>query len=652
MENLFIKKGKFKNMTRNEILNLKNKIIEANKQYRIGNPCLTDQEYDNLCDLLHNNISNSEWDSFRSRLFERDGKVKHNFPMGSLTKFKYEEPKNVYEWINGHINKSLNISAKVDGISARLTYINGKLISATTRGNGYYGEDITDKIFFIKEVPQTINFKDEIDIRGELVIFTDVFEKQFTNKYSNSRNLTAGFINKKDIIPEELSNISFVAYTILGDKFTKSEQFKILEENKFFVAWHKSISNIKNKITDDFNSFNNQLRDYVKQNYPYGTDGIVLSDDDYRNENELIPDNQIAFKVNDSIFKTTVIDIEWGEPSKNGRMSPVIIVEPIEINGSIISRCTGNNLDYLEKMDIRFGSIVQIIKSGEVIPKIISVVDNPKNSVKITHPNICPICGTKLVVDGVDLCCPNEFCSSKQISSVNSFIKKFDVKHSAKKQLDNFKIKTINDLISFLPNKKYKSEVKFYNEINEKIFTSSPKKIFCAMNFKGLAEIQLNKIVDQYTFNWIFNLKYTIEEKTKMLSNLPNGIGEKSLETFWNSLPDAIENTKKIINDSRYNYNLNNIDNSAKKSSDKTLGSICFTGTLETMGRKEAQSLAESVGFEVKNNVNKGLTYLVIADPNSNSSKAKKAREFGTKLLSEKDFIALCKGEEQDLNDL
>ncbi len=163
MENLFIKKENLKNMTRNEILNLKNKIIEANKQYRIGNPCLTDQEYDNLCDLLHNNISNSEWDSFRSRLFERDGKVKHPFPMGSLTKFKYEEPKNVYEWMNGHINKSLNISAKVDGISARLTYINGKLISATTRGNGYCGEDITDKIFFIKEVPQTINFKDEID---------------------------------------------------------------------------------------------------------------------------------------------------------------------------------------------------------------------------------------------------------------------------------------------------------------------------------------------------------------------------------------------------------------------------------------------------------------------------------------------------------
>lgn len=272
---------------------------------------------------------------------------------------------------------------------------------------------------------------------------------------------------------------------------------------------------------------------------------------------------------------------------------------------------------------------------------------------KYLAPTVCPFCGKALIIDGVDLRCVNKFCDAKLLSSVTSFIKKFEIKHSAKKQLDNFNIKTIDDLLAFLPNEAYKSEVTLYNELNEKLFTASPQKIFCAMNFKGLAEVQLGKIIEHYHFDWIMGLRFTDEEKAHMLSSLPSGIGEKSIETFWESAPEAIKNTQKIVTDSRYHYvapATNEVNTSATPVESK--GSICFTGALETMTRSEAQFMATSSGFEVKGGVTKGLTYLVMADPNSTSSKARKARELGTKCISEAEFLAMCRNEVNNLENL
>ena len=272
---------------------------------------------------------------------------------------------------------------------------------------------------------------------------------------------------------------------------------------------------------------------------------------------------------------------------------------------------------------------------------------------KYLAPMVCPFCGEPLTIDGVDLRCTNPNCDAQMNTALNVFIKKFEVKHSAKKQLDNFGIKTIDDLISFLPNQAYKSEVTLYNEINEKIFKASPQKIFCAMHFKGLAETQLQKIIEHYHFDWICGMKHVESEKNYMLSNLPPGIGPKLLDAFWDKVEDAIANTRKIMLDSRYSYDASDQNEPVvKNASGESKGSICFTGALESMTRSEAQFLATASGFEVKGGVTKGLTYLVMADPNSNSGKARKARELGTKCISEKEFLAMCKNEEQSLEDL
>lgn len=632
------------------ITSLKDKILRANAAYRAGNPIISDQAYDDICDELQKLLSDEEWTQFRSTLFETAGKVKHPYAMGSLAKFKAEEPENLCVWINEHIKNALNISAKVDGISCRLHYENGKLVSATTRGDGKKGENITDKIFKIRHVPMIVNYYDSLDIRGELVIFEDDFQGL---DFANPRNATAGIIGRKEIT-DELTQISFVAYTVFGTKFTKKEQFEILERNGFFTAWHKSftIAELQIKTAKGFENFNDELRGYVKQGFPYGVDGLVLSDDDYRNEDVLIPENQIAYKINELIGQTTVIDIDWRGPSKDGKIVPVAQLEPIELGGSVVQQCTLHNLDFIDKMGIKFGSVIEIIKSGDIIPKCIRVVENPANVREIEIPDECPCCGSKLKRDGVDLRCMNPNCDAQMNSALTVFIKKFEIKHSAKKQLDNFGIKTIDDLIAFLPNQAYKSEVTLYNELNDKLFSASPEKIFCAMHFKGLAEKQLNKIVTHYGLGWIMSLKLTNNEKEYMLGNLPSGIGSKLVDAFWDKLSDAIENTCKITSDSRYHYDETKDEEVVKNASVANRGSICFTGALETMGRKEAQALAESVGFEIKGGVNKGLTYLVMADPNSNSSKARKARELGTKCISEKEFLAMCKGEAQSLDDL
>jgi len=268
-------------------------------------------------------------------------------------------------------------------------------------------------------------------------------------------------------------------------------------------------------------------------------------------------------------------------------------------------------------------------------------------------PLCCPSCGSELIIDGVDLRCPNKECGSKQSTALTNFIRKFEIKHTAKKQLDNFGLKTIADLLAFLPNQAYKSEVTFYEELNQKLFSASPQKIFCAMHFRGLAEVQLKKIIDHYSFDWICGLSFTDEEKQKMLLNLPAGIGEKSVEAFWESAADAVKYTQKIVTDARYHWKaeLDEVK-SNEATPEATKGSICFTGALESMTRSEAQFLATSSGFEVKGGVTKGLTYLVMADPNSTSGKARKARELGTKCISEKEFLEMCKGEVAGLEDL
>ena len=359
------------------------KVVQANRAYREGAPTMSDQDYDDLLESLKSEMSEEEYEEFVATLNEGsiekniDGKVKHPFIMGSLDKIKAEEPENVKKWIKENIVGRMSVSAKVDGISSRAEYRNGKLVSLTTRGNGYFGQDITSKAKYIKGLPQTIphgpwsNFTGSI--RGELVILRSDFEG-IKDKYANPRNACAGIMNRKDgdkkFNEAEARLVSFVPYTILGNQYAKEEQFGFLEDVGFNVAWNVLIdkSGIDDTIVD-------WLFKTAQDELPYETDGLVICDSEWRNEDKYRPDGCKAFKINQGVGVTTLIDIDWGTPSANGKFTPVGILDPIQLCGTTVKRVTLNNISYMEKMGIEVGKKVRIRKSGDIIPQILEVLD-------------------------------------------------------------------------------------------------------------------------------------------------------------------------------------------------------------------------------------------------------------------------------------
>ena len=611
---------------------LKEKIIAANSAYRAGTPIMSDNEFDSLLENYQSLVDSDEYDSFRDSLHEVAGKVKHPYIMGSLDKLKYEDPASVKQFVDKYCN-SLNISAKVDGISCRLHYENGQLTSATTRGNGTFGEDITDKIDFVKFVPEKLGTGKlapeyrSIDIRGELVILKKDFEK--IEGFANARNAVAGIINRKEWATDIVSNVSFIAYTILGTSFGKQSQFAVLDGWKFKTAWNETFRPyyFKDKNLDVVE----ELFNYASQNFEYETDGLVLCDAYYKNEDKYRPDACKAFKINQLVGDTTLLDVVFDGPAKDGTHTPVGILDPINLGGAMISRVTIHNLDILKKHNLKYGSIVRICKSGDVIPKLIEVVREVEGAKEIQIPEVCNCCKTPLVRDGVNLRCMNKDCPEQKLTQIYHFIMKLGVKHAAKKTLENFGITDIDALLSWRPDTSKKIQSTLWSELLTKVFTRSKQDLLAAMNFRGLGETLINRIVEFYGMDNVIAQNFV---------GLPSGVGESTLSKFKESLLDNIDAVNKIINDSRYNYSETVLQSSESTAAKKNGMSVCFTGKLNTMSRGEAEKKAIAAGYEIKG-VNKHLTYLVTNDANSGSSKNKKAKELGIKVISEAEFLRL-----------
>lgn len=604
---------------------LKSKILAANSAYRSGTAIMSDQEFDDLVEKYRSLVTEQVYNEFRDSLHEEAGKVKHPYILGSLDKLKAEEPENVLKFLNKHIINAICVSAKIDGISCRLHYENGKFVSASTRGNGEFGVDLTDKAYVIKGIPQTISNIDTLDIRGELVICLDEFA-DFENEFANPRNATAGLINRKEWKSDEISKVTFIAYTILGEKYTKREQLDLLKNLGFIVAWNIDLkkSAINENITENLTKLAEVIRNYE-------TDGLVISDISYINENRYRPNAQVAFKINQQVAITTIVDVAFDGPSKSGTHCPVAILEPVELGGVTVSRATLHNLDFIDEKDLKYGSKVKILRSGDVIPKIIEVVENCSSCTDIVLPEICNCCGEKLIRDGVNLKCVNKNCKDQVIHRLTSFIKKLGVKSASDKTLEKLGILSFEDLIKFVPNKSYKTQVKLYDELKIKVFTRSKQDLLAAMHFKDISETLINKIVDFYGFENIIAGNYI---------GLPDGIGDITLQKFKDDILENLEYVNMFICDSRYSYTQNDLVASETKSDNKNGMSVCFTGKLNTMGRTEAEKKAIAAGFEIKA-VNKKLTYLVTNDPDTNSGKGKKARELGIKIISENEFLKM-----------
>ena len=620
-------------------MDIKDQILEANKAYRLGQPIMTDQEFDTLVEKFQSQVTEEEFDEFRDSLNEgfidSGNKIKHKYIAGSLNKLKYEEPKNIKKFIGKAVKGKLHVSAKVDGLSGIAKYVGGKLVQLATRGDGSQGEDISDKGAYIKSLPQTISEKEELYVRGELVILTEDFKNV---EGTASRNVVAGLINRKDWSAKDIGNVSFIAYTVLGPKYTKSEQFKLLEVDGFKTAWHDELDAEIWQSED----IAEKLFDLANQGFEYEADGLVLSDTEYKNEDRYRPNLQAAFKTNLQTFETRLIDIDWGTPSKDGFLCPVASLEPVEVNGVLIGKCTLHNLDFIAAKGVKIGSKVSIVRSGNVIPKLISVLESDESCVDVEYPKTCPCCGTKLIREGVNLRCTNKNCRDQVLFQVMYFIKKLDVKRCSTASLESFGIYTFDDLLAFKPEARLKMQTSLYSELLDKVFTRSKKELLAALNFKGIGETTINKIVDTFGYDNVSNKKFE--------GTLPSGIQDLTFQKFLDGLDDNLAIVEKIAADSRYK-----VKEAVPKVAKQTNGmSVCFTGKLNTMGRAEASKLAIAAGYEVLGGVSKKLTYLVSNDIESGSSKNRKAAELGTKIITEEEFLVMVKKNkaESDVSEL
>jgi DNA ligase (NAD+) len=634
---------------------LKQKIIDANKAYRIGRPIMSDQEFDEYCELYQYNVSPTDWDIFRNSLHEETGKVKHPYVMGSLDKLKIEEPEKIDEWLNKYFPSGnakddeswiLNVSAKIDGISCRLHYApGGKLESATTRGDGYAGVDITDKVKYVKGVVKQLpdGFNSEGgDIRGELVITNEDFEP-LAATLKNPRNACAGIMGQKDANPDLLKHVTFVAYEIMGGETPKLHHFCALEECGFTVAPYFEM-NIKKFLNKDTSIIHEFLKELIKKDYGFPTDGVVISASNYHAEQGVYrPKGQMAVKNANLISAESVLrDVIWEKPSKNGRITPVGVIDPVELDGATVSRVTLNNLDWVEQMNLKIGSKVTVVRSNGVIPKIIEV-ENDGSEFAIEQPTKCPYCGEKLVRIGVDVCCKNPECGATGYAKIRNFLERIGIKHVSLKTLENLGISDFESLLSFKADKNYKVQTRFENDLYNALFGSNDITIFEALPFRNVAEKTLDKIISFY--GWDFIKSLANRDSTHFWDcrpNFPAGVGEKMLEAFMETAVNNLLILERIIKDPRWHgkaYIEEDEENCAVGKS-----SVCFTGKLERFSRKSASEFAKSHGFDVLDSVSKNLTYLVTNDKDSGSSKNKKAAQLGIKIINEDEFVKLCEG--------
>lgn len=631
-----------------EFDDLKKRIFDANVAYRLGNPVMSDSEYDGLLELFRKRFPDG-YDEFRVTLnegqIESGSKLRHRYVMGSLDKIKNSDSDALGKFIKKYIKTGLNVSAKVDGISSVARYVDGRLVSFASRGDGYEGVSYTDKAPYIKGLLKKIDFGGELFVRGELV----VLESENVDSATNLRNVCAGWMNQKYWNPGTVSKISFIPYTVLGGEYSKAEQFALLEKLGFRTAWHETLD-------PDTENLCGILTEKAKLRHGYACDGLVLMDSSaYNEQDEYRPKNAMAFKINELVATTRVIDMDWSSVSKNGFICPVFVLEPVELGGSVISRASAANLDVIENLGVKYGSVVRIAKSNDIIPHVEAVLDNSDTS-DLEFPEECPCCGSRLVRDGVNLRCMNGDCPDQVNKRLTLFMKKLGVEDVSNASLRKFGIDSFDSVLAFRPNEKYKSETKFYGQLLEKVFSAPKERLFYAMDFQGLSEILLDKIVSFYGMDFIEKYSKTrsgngLPEFTAMSGKdgLPSGIGEITLSKFVQDLDVPLENLGKITADPRWNPEI------AEARRPKSVsGSICVTGSLKFGSRGKFLEMAKSYGYEGKSSVSKDLTYLINNGIDSNSSKNRKAKELGVKILTEDEFLRLVRRDsvQEDLGNL
>ena len=669
-------------MDKNKIqLNYSNKIKlfkKLNKfYYEKSQPMVDDRQYDQLkkdilelenkYEYLNSDFSPSKTIGYKpSKNFK---KILHRVPMLSLSNAFTKDDlinfeKKILNFLSKKNNFKLNYSAepKIDGISASLTYKDGKLEKGLSRGDGKEGEDITENLKTINDIPKKIlskDFPEYIDIRGEVFIKNSKFNK-LKDKFANPRNAASGSLRQKNPKDTEKIPLNFIAYTFGFEKGLKVEnQFDFLKK---LDDWGFKTNPLNKLISGIDNLFLN-YHDIEKQrsNLDFDIDGIVYKINEFELQKRLgnvanAPRWAIAhkFSSNKAVSEILDIDIQIG---RTGALTPVAKIKPINIGGVMVSNATLHNEDEINRKDIRLGDTVTVERAGDVIPHILSVnlKKRKKNSSKFKFPEKCPSCGSKTIKefnsitkknDAVRRCSSEGFyCEKISIEKLKHFVSKeaFNIDGFGKKIVENFwKLKLIKypqDIFNLDYNKIKKldgwgnlSVENLKYSINEKKNISLEKFIYAL----GIRHIGLEnaKLISKYFETFV---KFKNLSKTKKFDDLLNidGIGETQINSIKSFFLNQIN--LKVLNELEKVLTINNsvLENKNGLLKNKT---FLVTGKLDGISRAEVKSLIEENSGTTVSSVSKKLNFLIVGD-NPTKRKIETAKGLKINIIDQKQFL-------------
>lgn len=572
-------------------------------------------------------------------------KERHPSKMLSLDKTKSREE--LKDWLG---NQKGVLSWKLDGLTIVLTYRDGKLFKAVTRGNGEIGEVVTNNARVFKNLPLQIAYKGDLVLRGEAIITYKDFEKindtlgEAAAKYKNPRNLCSGSVRQLNNRITAERNVRFYAFALVSAenvdfKNSRDEQFRWLKEQGFDVVEHKMVTS--DTILDEIQWFEDHI-----ENNPVPSDGLVLLYDDIAYGESLgtttkFPRDAIAFKWRDQMAETTLEEIQWNA-SRTGLINPVAVFDPVELEGTTVSRASLHNLSIARELKLGIGDKILVYKANMIIPQ---VADNLTKSDNVVVPAVCPVCGSPTRIDddeGVQtVICPNPKCLAKQIKSFTLFVSRDAMnieglsEMTIEKLIGRGFVKEFADLFRIADFRGEFVEMEGFGEKSfenlkasvEKARHTTPARLLYALGVPGIGSANANLIASYCKNKWSKMMSLTKEELTSI-----DGIGEVMADNYlaYFSNPEK----KKVVDDL---VAVLDIDETAEEKEDFFDGmTFVITGSLETyQNRNELKKAIESAGGKVAGSVSKNTSYLINNDVHSTSGKNKKAHELGVKIIDE-----------------
>ncbi|PPR45373.1 MAG: DNA ligase [Alphaproteobacteria bacterium MarineAlpha5_Bin7] len=636
-------------------------------------PQITDAEYDAL--VIENNklekefphliIKNSPNLSTGSPLSNKFEKIHHKLPMLSLQNaFDENDITDFLDRIKKFLNLEKNYKfnficePKIDGLSINLNYEFGVLVSASTRGDGKIGENVTNNVKHIQGIPIMLkknNVPQQVEIRGEIFLNKIDFVKlnneiEDKNKFSNPRNAAAGSLRQLDSKITRMRPLKFLAH---GLGKTTREYLTISDFYRDLKNWGIPINNLSNKYStiDEMMNYYNQINN-IRQDIAYDLDGIVFKINELKLQNRLgfvgkNPRWAIALKFKSEKAITTIkkIDLQVG---RTGAITPVARLKEINIGGVLVSNATLHNFDEIEKKDIREGDRVEIQRAGDVIPQVLKVIKKDKNRKKLIEPpKHCPICGELTIKEKDETiirCVNSKTCDAQILGSLIHFVSKksFNIEGFGEKQIKQFYklgfLKNYNDIFNIKKFKKDILSLEGWGDLSfQNLITSinrskkiNLEKFIYSLGIRYVGET-LSALIAKEFIN-IKNLVDSINDKEK-LQNI-DGLGPKAINSLHKYFQDK-HNLKTILN---LKNSLEIIDFTQPKSDSLFSNkNIVFTGTLSKLSREEAKHLATQLGAKISSAVSSKTDFVIIGE--KPGSKAKKAKELGLTILTEQEWI-------------